>query len=232
MTLLTVINDAEDTLTQTRSTAVYGQSGSHQRQILQILKKVGRDLVKVHDWQVLLTFEELTCASTEAQTGYPQTGFDRMADHTVMWNDTQDRQIIGPTPSDVWSELTVRDVTTLPQYWRLHGGVLQVTSPNSGDTIRYEYITSKWILQGGSTAATTFSADTDTFRFDEHLLTLGVVWRWLKEKGFDYAEAMMDYERYLQSVIKSDKGGLAEIYTDSEPHFRMRRQPFGTVTPY
>ncbi len=232
MTLLTVINDAEDTLTQTRSTAVYGQSGSHQRQILQILKKVGWDLVKVHDWQVLLTVEEFTCAATEAQTGYPQTGFDRMADHTVMWNNTDDRQILGPTPSDVWSELTVRDVTTLPQYWRLKGGVLQITSPTLGENIRYEYITSKWILQAGTTAATTFSADTDTFRFDEHLLTLGVVWRWLKEKGFDYAEAMMDYERYLESVKKSDRGGLVKIETDPDPSLRVHPRSFGTVTPY
>ena len=231
MTLLTVVNDAEDLLTQTRSTAVCGATGLQARQMSALLKQVGRDLVKIHDWNKLLTPLEFTCLSTEAQTNYPPDDFDRMADHTEVWNNTRDWKVFGPLTSVEWADLTVRNVQTLPQYWRLNGGVLQIFAPNAGDDMYFEYISKNWIYEAGNTSspADECSDDTDTFVFDEWLLTLGLVWRWRKAKGFDYAEELVDYERYLEKAIKSDKGGLAVIETDPMPRPRGFKTWPGTI---
>ena len=231
MTLLTVVNDAQDVLTMPRSTALYGQSTQDARQWLAILKAEGKQLCMDHDWNDLQDTTSFTCVSTNAQTGYPETDFLRLQDGTDIWNDTRQWPIRGPVKSKQWSDLIVRTTTTITQVWRLIDGVLNVYSPLAGDIIRYEWISNKWVI-ASSTAQSSFTADTNTFVFDEWLLTLGIVWRWRKAKGLDYAEEMMDYSRYKERVILGDKGGISRTTGDPVPKIRFGKGWPGTVTGY
>jgi hypothetical protein len=190
----------------------------------------GRDLLKRHDWSLLLTTESLTCAATNAQTGYPVAAFDRMARGTEVWNTTNDWALAGPLNSQEWSDLTVRGITSVTQYWRLIGGVLHVYAPTSGDTIQYEYVSNKWIYQGASTPATVLTGDSDTFAFPENLLELGLVWRWKAAKQLDYAEDLRTYQYHLQDAITSDRGGARTITTSRPSDQRPNRTWPGTVT--
>jgi hypothetical protein len=113
----------------------------------------------------------------------------------------------------------------------LIGGVLNIAVPKSGDGIRYEYISNKWIRQAGVTLGTTLTADTDTFVFSEHILELGLTWRFKHAKGLDYAEDMRSYQIALADYILSDKGGRRVISTERNPMTRSHRTWNGTVTP-
>jgi hypothetical protein len=234
MTLLTVVQDASDMLMQPRNAIVFGGSDPEAKLFTVLLKQVGRDLVEAHDWTDLQATESFTCGSSNAQTSQPATGFLRLQSGTEMWNNTRDQVIKGPTSSQEWSELIVRVVSTYPQRWRIINGDLHIYAPESGDTIRYEYVHNKWVYQAGSTSSqsASLSADSDTFIFDEQLLTLGLVWRWKKAKGFDYAEEMLDYGRYLESKIRNDRGGTVTISTDRPKRMSMPGQWPGSISEY
>jgi hypothetical protein len=233
MTLLTVVRDASDMLMQPRNSIVVGGSDPEAKLFTVLLKQVGKDLVHAHDWTQLQSTESFTCGSSNAQTSQPPTGFVRMQAQTQMWNNTRDQVILGPTSSQEWSELIVRAVSTYPQRWRIIDGALNIYSPESGDTIRYEYINDLWIVHDDTpTSSTEFDSDEDTFVFDEWLLTLGLVWRWKKAKGFDYAEEMLDYGRYLDNKIRDDRGGTAVITTDKPRRISMPGQWPGSVSEY
>ena len=44
----------------------------------------------------------------------------------------------------------------------------------------------------------TLSANTDVTIFDEYVVKLGILWRWLKRSGLDYTEEFNEYERELK----------------------------------
>lgn len=230
MSLLSVVQNAMVQAGLPTPSVVYSNTNGTVEQFVRLVYVEGRDLLKRHDWQNLLTTQTLTCAGTNAQTGYPASDFDRMARGTEVWNTSNDWPIVGPLNSKEWSDLTIRGVTSVPQFWRLIGGVLHIYQPVSGDGIQYEYVSNKWILQAGTTPATTLSADTDTFYFPEQVLELGLVWRWKQAKQLDYAEDMRTYEGALADAIASDKGGRRVITTSRPVDNRPQRTWPGTVS--
>ncbi len=231
MTLLSTVQNAMALCSLSVPSIVYASQDDLVQQMTRLLYVEGRDLVKRHDWNILVTVRPFTCGASNAQAGEPQTDFDRFSDGVDMWNTSSDWPIHGPTSAEQWADLIVRSETSLPQYWRIIGGVLNIEQPKSGDTIRYEYISNKWIRQGGSTLATNLSADTDTFVFPEHLLELGLVWRFKHAKGLDYAEDMRTYQVALADYKKSDRGGAGIISTTRATSTRPHRTWNGTVTP-
>jgi hypothetical protein len=46
--------------------------------------------------------------------------------------------------------------------------------------------------------------DTDTFVFNEEVLTLGLIWRFKGQKGFDYSEDRDKYNRLLLDEVARD----------------------------
>lgn len=231
MTLLSVVQEAATLLTIPEPGEVFAETDPQVTQLRTILKVAGKSILRAHDWSALITAATFTCAATNAQTGHPPAAFDRMSDGVDMWNDTNDWPIKGPVSSREWTELIVRTVTTLPQYWRMINGVFNIYAPSDGDTIRYEYISENWILQAGTTPGNTFSADTDTFEFDETLLMLAIVWRWKQLKGFQWEDDLQTYNEALADEIKKDKGGLRIVSTERAPDVRPRRTWPGTVSP-
>ena len=225
MTVLAIIQDAAAELAIPLPTAVVSSTDAQVRQLLRLFYIEGRDLLDAHDWQRLLTTRTFTSLSTEAQTGEPVSAFYRMAHGVEMWNTTNDWEITGPlSPSD-WARLTVQQITSVPQFWRLQGGVLQVYSPTAGDSIRYEYISKNWVtIAADSSLAETAAADSDTILFPEPLVVKGMVWRWKQTKGLEYAEDMRSYELYKMARIAQDRGGTKSYSTE---RFDVNR-PFKT----
>ena len=50
-----------------------------------------------------------------------------------------------------------------------------------------------------------FTADDDTFRLDERVLKLALIYRWKQGHQQDYAEEMSDYENALSERVGGDK---------------------------
>lgn len=79
--------------------------------------------------------------------------------------------------------------------------------PTAGDSMAYEYISKYWCTDATETTpAAAWASDDDIGLLDEELMTLGIVWRWMRAKGFDYAEALRTYETEVEKALGRDGG--------------------------
>jgi hypothetical protein len=112
--------------------------------------------------------------------------------------------------------------TTVPGYWMVLGGEVQIRpAPGSGVVHSYYYI-SKNIVSGNKAA---FTADTDTFVLPERLLTLSIIWRWRAMKRLEYAEDMANFNIAFAEETTADKGSRVLVAG-------RQRVPYNVKTAY
>ena len=212
MSLLTILEDACDRIGLSRPTSVIGSSDHQVRQLLSLSNQVGKHLVGRHDWQRLTTEKTFTATATETQTGAIPADFERMVPRSF-WNRSQDRRVTGPVSPQRWQMLQSGLVTQPWDSFRIRGNALLMSPvPVAGDTMAYEYISSYWCMGIGETTGdqAAWVVDTDTSIWPDEIHTLGVVWRFQKSRGLEYAETLRDFEMELARLIGND-GGISDI---------------------
>jgi len=107
---------------------------------------------------------------------------------------------------DDWLELDIKTFDFVINAWILYAGEIHIKPAlSTGVQVKYFYQSNLWGLNG-STPISEFTADTNTFRIDERLLKLGIIWKWREMKGLPYAEDLATYERLLAKLAMRDKG--------------------------
>lgn len=207
MSLLTVVQRFCERTNLNSPSTVYGSTDPQITQIKAILEEEGNDLAKRGDWNEL-TFEathtSLAAESQGAITSIATNGFSRIKNDTI-WDRTLKVEL--PVISATEWQAQKGFATTSPKYVvRIRGGTLRANpTPTAGNTWAFEYISKNWILGvDGTTYKQFFTLDTDTMLLPEELLTLGLRWRWKKEKGFDYAEDFRTYEAQVNQALASN----------------------------
>lgn len=205
MTLLSVVQDASAELNLNVPSSVIGSTDTLVIQMLALVKRDVTDLLYRFDWQALTIETTFSTAATQAQTTIP-SDFLRLVNET-MNNRTQHWRVLGPlTPQEWQRRLSLGAQVGVVNSFRIYGNTIYFYPvPPAGNDVYYEYITNKAITaEDGTTHKATLTADTDTFRIDENIVTLGLKWRFLKAKGLDYSEEFRSYESALESVFGAD----------------------------
>ena len=219
MTLLTICQDAAKEIGVPSPTSVVGTSDTTNVQLLAAANRVGKDLVTGYDWEVLIKEEEHTTLAAESQGAMTTiaTDFMRISNDT-MWNRTTDRKYYGPLNNSQWQRLKASVSSGITNYFRIRGGNLLVNpAPPSGEKIFFEYIGKNWVITAGSSAnAVAYAADANTTILDEDLITLGVIWRFLKQKGLPYDNQFQEYRLKLSE--KQSKDGAKQIIRMAGPN--------------
>lgn len=128
----------------------------------------------------------------------PQTEWDR----SNRW------PLLGPSSPQDWQSFKSGIVYAGPRLrFRIQGNNLAINPPPSSNlNLAFEYISKAWVLAADNvTYKTKFSADTDTFIFDDSLMTLGLKLQWLKAKGFEYDYAQREFDSLLNMCKGQDK---------------------------
>ncbi len=131
--------------------------------------------------------------------------------------------MLGDLSPSQWQETQASLVTMVNPAFRIRGNRFLISpTPNSVETVAYEYISKNWCQSEGGTGQSEWAADTDVGLLDEELMKLGVVWRFKAKKGLDYAEDMNSYEIKVNKAILKD-GARVTIDTacmerDRVPH--------------
>ena len=91
-------------------------------------------------------------------------------------------------------------------YFRFRGNLLIIQpNPTVSQSVFFEYISKNWVIASGSSAnADKFSGDSQTSVLEEDLITLGVVWRFLKIKGLPYEQQYVEYQTRLADYQMQD----------------------------
>lgn len=203
MTLLAIIESSCDRLGLARPTTVIANTDQNVRVLLGLAKEEGRQLARRHPWQRLTKEYTFATAASDYDYALP-SDFDRMLADTF-FNRTQRRRVSGPISEEDWQQAQASLTTYVNQSFRFRGNMILLTpTPSAIETIAYEYVSTQWCEAEDGTDQSTWAADTDVAFLDEELHVLGLVWRFLASRGFDYAEAMQKYEVEVYQAILRD----------------------------
>lgn len=206
MTVLTAIRSAVLRATGVRVTQVFASTEQIAVEMADLVNEVATDIARSHPWQAL----------TAIATVVPDGGevYDLPTDYDRMAGGIED------VASWLWGYSMF---TSVNQWMQFRSGTYAIISPGgwiilgnqfnfypvpAGDA-EYPYISKNWALSDMAEAKAAFTADDDTFVLDERLLTLGLIWRWMDQKGLQYSEAMATYELALSQAQARDKGSRA-----------------------
>jgi hypothetical protein len=222
LTLLEIIQQAVGEISSDISTPTAITSSSDQTvvQLFRLTNRVGMDLVREFEWRRLVT--EYTFATVNGTADYDlPSDYDRMVPDTH-YDRTNDWKNSGPKSSQAWQWLNAGVTTLGPQFrWRLYQNKIRLyTTPTAAYTMAYEYVSNLWVLATGGTVPTKskFSADTDTCIFPDDVMTLGLVYRWYRAKGLDYAQAFDDFRTAVSTAKGQDiPAGKQSLSNESAP---------------
>jgi len=218
MTLLSIIQDVSDDIGLTKPTAVIGNTDKKVIQLLQMAQREGKQLSSRYDWtatQKEATFTQVAAALQGAISTLAGSDFSYIMNDS-MWNRNTQLPILGPLDERSWQALQAFPVTgPYPQFRIQQGNIyFSPVGVNATDTIAFEYKSKNWCESSAGTDQSVWTADTDVGLLDEELTTLGIIWRWFKRKGLDYAEDFNIYESRVADAMARD-GGKRQLKLDS-----------------
>lgn len=234
MSLLDIVQDACDEIGISQPSAVIGNDSDQIRQMLALSNAEGKRLARRYRWQVLqkeATFTTLAAASQGDINTIASDGFLYVLNDTI-WNRDTRRPVFGPLAPRDWQMLQASPITGPFDEYRIRGDLLLFEpTPTAGETCAFEYISKHWCESSGGTGQEAWAADADVGRLDEGLMTLGLIWRWKKAKGFDYAEDFNEYEALVADAMARD-GSKATLdlgggITDFQPGIFVPQTGYG-----
>ena len=234
MTLLTICQDAANEIGVPSPSAVIGSVDTTVIQLLAAANREGKSLVSGYDWQTLVKEETHTTIAAESQGVMTTIASDFLRfSNDTMWNRTTNRKFYGPLNNTEWQTLKGIVVNGVTNYFRIRGNLLLLNPiPTVGQSLVFEYIGKNWVdtTGDGSANATSYAADANTTVLDEDLITLGVVWRFLKQKGLPYDNQFQEYQMKLSEKQANDGAKQIIRLTGNYTTFLPVNEPEGNYT--
>lgn len=218
MSLLTIVQAHCQRVNISSPATVIGSQDPQIVQIRSILEEEGNLLSTRGVWENLqnqCTFNSIAAEDQGNINSLATNGFRYIVNYTF-WDRTDRLPVLGPEDPPEWQALKAV-VVTGPRYrYRIRQNKLLVNPPFPVDhEIAFEYISKNWITNSAGTSFYQyFAADDDETLLPEDLLILGLRWRWMKEKGLEYAELFRDYEALVKQYLGND-GGKKSLYLDN-----------------
>lgn len=171
------------------------------------MNQEGKELADYHQWTALTKSHSFTSVAAQPQPGAIPSDFARFINNS-MWDQTTARPVKGPISEQSFQMFQAFPVYTNvnPVFLVREGVIIFQPAANAGDTIAYSYVANTWARSAALVPQTSFQADTDTAVIPEDLITLGLIWRFKKAKGFDYSEEYRTYQQQRQETISRDGG--------------------------
>ena len=207
MTLLTVFQDAcTSGIALDKPSAVFGSSTREHLELATLANEAAEMIVQSHEWQALNRIATITGDGSTEDFDLP-SDYDDMLDKSQLWTSSLETPLTPISDRDEWLGLDIQSFDFVVNAWILYGNQIHI-KPALADavTAKYWYRSDLYGVDNGATNISAFTADTDSFRLDERLLKLCLIWLWREQKGLPYAENLATYERLLAKLIARDKG--------------------------
>lgn len=224
MTLLTLVRKAGDRIGLPRPTTVISATDPATRTLMAFANEEGENLAAAHPWQQLRKEGSFTTVAAALQTSSIPADWLRFVNGT-WWNRTTKHPLYGPLTPDQWQASQAWSSSPIVDSFMVRAGSIYITpTPSAGQSIYYEYISTKWVLSNAS-YYTEFQADADTTLVPEKLLILGIVWRFKQSKGLAFEGDLGKYETQLKQAMMDDQP--SPVISLGSP----RPRPPGVVVP-
>lgn len=126
------------------------------------------------------------------------------------------RKVDFPTAPQAWAFLNATGLGLYQHRARILE-TLRMLGDVNGETLTFEYVSSYPWQNASMVAIENASSDSDSWLLDRRLLTLGVKWRWKKEKGVeDWQADQQLYQRHLSALRGRDGGSKALCFGEPQ----------------
>ena len=208
MTLLTIVQNSCNAIGLSQPAAVVGSTDQNIITLQGMANTEGRELLDRFSWPA--TQLEVTHISLAAELQGVMTtlapGYSYITSSTF-WDRTLTQPVRGPLSPIEWQALKARTATGPYASYRIFGGKLYAyPAPPGGNTWVFEYQSNYFCQSSSGTNQSIWIADTDVGVLDEHLMEMGIIWRFKKKNGLDYSEDFRSYEQKL-AMETSRAGG-------------------------
>jgi len=214
MSLLTVVQEFCRRTGLSVPSSVVTSNNPQTLQILGLCNELVTEMVSDrYSWRALqqeATFLTIAGESQGSLYSLAGDGYLNIIPGTI-WNRSQNVEICGPLSPEEWQIRKAMPQTGTAYYYRIRGEELLFHPPvsNPGETIAFEYRSDCAVKAADGTLKPAFTADTDTLIIPEHLLSMGLRWKWKEEKGLEFNTA---YQSWASLVRQSASGdGTKEI---------------------
>ena len=206
MTVLSVAQDVAKVVGLEVPDALVASTARERVELTATIQEMATRIARGHDWQFLATEATVTGDGSTEAFSLP-SDYDRMRQKAQVWSASLETPLTPISDPDFWLGLDIQSFDFVINAWIIYGGQIRIKPAlATGVTAKYFYQSNLIIAPSSGNNKTTFAADTDTFRLDEQLLTLGAIWRWRERKGQPYAEDMADYEELKARLVARDRG--------------------------
>jgi hypothetical protein len=226
MTVLSVVQDVCQVVGVQHPTSLF--SGIATNRTAQELAALANEMAQrisydLRDWTMFRKRCDFTGGSGVDDASGTYTSFLLPADYKRMLLTANVRNSTTPrTPMlfindyDEWIARRLNNEIDPRGEWTIVGGSMLVSPiPASGVTISFPYLERNCVKLTSGGNGDRFVADTDSFRLDERLLKLGMIYQWKAQKGSPYAEDMGTFGDAVS--IAMGKDSPAPIIIDSRP---------------
>lgn len=206
MTILSVAKEVAKLIGITVPTNLIASTDREHVELVSMAQEMAERIAAGHEWQKLSRIHTLTGDGSTEAFALPDD-YDRMLVKASVWSSSLETALSPITDLDRWLELDVQSFDFVVNAWTIYAGQMNIKPAlATGVTAKFFYVSDLIVAPAAGENKTTFTDDGDTFRLDERLLKLGIIWRWKSAKGQPYAEEMADYEEAKERLVASDKG--------------------------
>lgn len=196
--ILEICQEVADIAATKRPEDLFNRNSQHEAIWLSVAKMELDSLLRFGDWQELTKEGVLRTAGKKTKyiMGNVVPDFYSLLNNTIYIKDTQEKVIGAITPED-WMREKYFSCPGIDLKFKLQNGMIHfLTVPADGLKIVFQYRSNNIVMDGSTyEEKSVLSKNSDIPLFDEHVIKLGILWRWYRRNGLDYAEEFNEYER-------------------------------------
>lgn len=175
------------------------------RQMVQICNRVGNDLCRDFDFQILV--DQYVFTTTQGQLEYALPSDWLRAVNSTGWDNAKRMPMYGAVSPQAWAAYKAMSLSAgIDIFYRvINGKMVLVADAPDGDQVQFEYISKDWIISAAGGYDSRIRSDDDIILLDRDLVLEGMLLRWRKTKGLPFDER--DYLALLSKCKSQDVPG-------------------------
>lgn len=218
MTLLSVVQSACKVCGLNVPDQVMSSTERTMVEMARLANEMAQMISERHDWQSLMVQTTLTGDGSAEAFDLP-SDFGRMPVTANLWSNRWQWDMNPIVGVDAWLQYQIWPTTLTLGNWIIYGDQFHLLPiMGDGDLVKLFYVSNKLVRDVNDATKALFTADDDTFRLNERLLELAIIYKWKSDKGQPFVDRLNDFEEKL-SQLKDTDGGSKPVISGS-PHYR------------
>ena len=205
-TILEICREVADLAAVKRPDDLFNTSSQQNSIFLSVAKSALDSLLRYGNWQELTKEGWLRTVKGKKQYFISDyiPDFYCLLNDTIFIKDTNEKVIGSVTPEQWMHDKYFGGNSCCVKFKIQNGRLIFLDELKSRVKIVFQYRSNNivWDLKTFE-EKNTLTSNNDVPIFDEYLVKLGILWRWLKRSGLDYSEEYAEYERELKKRFGS-----------------------------